>query len=227
MIVLDYRDRRPLYEQVAERLQEMMFNGVLPQDAQLPSVRSLATDLSIKPNTIQRAYAELERQGFIYSIKGKGSFVVVDGSELESGEEETEAYNEQFINSTNARILLEPSVVKEIAVTATDEELKAIAGCIGSKGYEDGEFHRSIIAATHNPVLLQWFDQLNSMETSPAIRSLVPPVRQKSVAAKIAQQHQDISDALMARNGEFAYFYMKEHLVFIRDTYQEYFKVFY
>ena len=153
--------------------------------------------------------------------------MVVDGSELESGEEETEAYNEQFINSTNARILLEPSVVKEIAVTATDEELKAIAGCIGSKGYEDGEFHRSIIAATHNPVLLQWFDQLNSMETSPAIRSLVPPVRQKSVAARIAQQHQDISDALMARNGEFAYFYMKEHLVFIRDTYQEYFKVFY
>ena len=79
MIVLDYRDRRPLYEQVAERLQEMMFNGVLPQDAQLPSVRSLATDLSINLNTIQRAYAELERQGFIYSIKGKGSFVADTG----------------------------------------------------------------------------------------------------------------------------------------------------
>ena len=75
MIVLDYRDRRPLYEQVAERLQEMMFNGVLPQDAQLPSVRSLATDLSINPNTIQRAYGELERQGYIYSVKGRGSFV--------------------------------------------------------------------------------------------------------------------------------------------------------
>ena len=75
MIVLDYRDRRPLYEQVAERLQEMMFNGVLPQDAQLPSVRSLATDLSINPNTIQRAYVELERRGFIYSVKGRGSFV--------------------------------------------------------------------------------------------------------------------------------------------------------
>ena len=69
MIVLDYRDRRPLYEQLAERLQEMMFNGVLPQDAQLPSVRSLATDLSINPNTIQRAYCELERQGYIYSVK--------------------------------------------------------------------------------------------------------------------------------------------------------------
>ena len=84
MIVLDYRDRRPLYEQVAERLQEMMFNGVLPQDAQLPSVRSLATDLSINPNTIQRAYGELERQGYIYSVKGKGSFVA-DSSRMRAG----------------------------------------------------------------------------------------------------------------------------------------------
>ena len=56
MIVLDYRDSRPLYEQVAERLRELMFKGALPQDAQLPSVRSLATELSINPNTIQRAY---------------------------------------------------------------------------------------------------------------------------------------------------------------------------
>ncbi|MGN0372336.1 MAG: GntR family transcriptional regulator, partial [Enterocloster sp.] len=75
MIVLDYRDRRPLYEQVTERFKELMFQGVLAQDSQLPSVRSLATELSINPNTIQRAYGELERQGYIYTVKGKGSFV--------------------------------------------------------------------------------------------------------------------------------------------------------
>ena len=79
MITLDYRDRRPLYEQVIERFQDPMFKGVLVQDEKMPSVRSLATDLSINPNTIQRAYAELERQGFIYSIKGKGSFVADTG----------------------------------------------------------------------------------------------------------------------------------------------------
>ena len=84
MIVLDYRDSRPLYEQVAERLRELMFKDVLPQDAQLPSVRSLATELSINPNTIQRAYMELERQGYIYSIKGKGSFVA-DNSRMRAG----------------------------------------------------------------------------------------------------------------------------------------------
>ena len=78
MIVLDYRDRRPLYEQVTEKLEELMFSGVLPPDSRLPSVRS------INPNTIQRAYAELERQGYIYSIQGKGSFVS-DGRYLAEG----------------------------------------------------------------------------------------------------------------------------------------------
>ncbi len=84
MIVLDYRDRRPLYEQVTEKLEELMFTGVLPPDSRLPSVRSMATELSINPNTIQRAYAELERQGYIYSIQGKGSFVS-DGRHLAEG----------------------------------------------------------------------------------------------------------------------------------------------
>lgn len=75
MIILDYRDRRPIYEQIVERFQELMVSGAMEQDSQLPSVRSLAMELSINPNTIQRAYAELERKGYIYSVKGKGSFV--------------------------------------------------------------------------------------------------------------------------------------------------------
>lgn len=75
MITLDYRDRRPIYEQVIGRFQDLMFKGVLSPGDKLPSVRSLATELSINPNTIQRAYAELERLGLICSIQGKGSFV--------------------------------------------------------------------------------------------------------------------------------------------------------
>ena len=75
MIILDYKDRRPIYEQVAEKLEELMLLGVLGENEPLPSVRSLAMELSINPNTIQRAYAELERKGYIYTVKGKGSFV--------------------------------------------------------------------------------------------------------------------------------------------------------
>ena len=75
MIVIDYQDRRPLYEQIVEKFKMLIMRGVLEADTQMPSVRSLAADLSINPNTIQRAYAELERQGFIYPVKGRGNFI--------------------------------------------------------------------------------------------------------------------------------------------------------
>ena len=63
MIRLDYRDARPIYEQVKDGLRRLMVTGVLATGEKLPSVRSLAMDLAINPNTIQRAYAQLESQG--------------------------------------------------------------------------------------------------------------------------------------------------------------------
>ncbi|MDE7479143.1 MAG: GntR family transcriptional regulator [Lachnospiraceae bacterium] len=75
MILIDHKDRRPIYEQVIERFQQMILCGALQVNAPMPSVRSLAMELSLNPNTIQRAYQELERTGYIYTIKGKGSFV--------------------------------------------------------------------------------------------------------------------------------------------------------
>ena len=75
MILIDYKDRRPIYEQVIEKFQQMILCGVLEPDSAMPSVRGLAMEMSLNPNTIQRAYQELERTGYIYTIKGKGSFV--------------------------------------------------------------------------------------------------------------------------------------------------------
>ena len=84
MIVLDYRDSRPLYQQVKDSLRRMMLTGLLEPDEKLPSVRSLATQLAINPNTIQRAYSELEAEGYIYSVPGKGSFAAaVAGADTE------------------------------------------------------------------------------------------------------------------------------------------------
>ena len=75
MIVIDSRDKRAIYEQVMDRLSDLMLIGALEPGDKLPSVRSLAVELSINPNTIQKAYIELERQGYVYSVKGVGSFV--------------------------------------------------------------------------------------------------------------------------------------------------------
>ena len=78
MIILDYNDKRPIYEQIVDKMQRLIVGGALEPDEKLPSVRSLAVELSINPNTIQRAYSELERSGFIYSVKGRGNFVRAD-----------------------------------------------------------------------------------------------------------------------------------------------------
>ena len=75
MIVIDYQNRKPIYEQIVERFQMLIVRGVLEPDSQMPSVRSLATELSINPNTIQKAYTILEQQGYIYPVKGRGNFV--------------------------------------------------------------------------------------------------------------------------------------------------------
>ena len=75
MISLNYRDARPIYEQVKDGLRHLVVTGALQAGDKLPSVRALASNLAINPNTIQRAYRELESEGYILSVAGKGSFV--------------------------------------------------------------------------------------------------------------------------------------------------------
>ncbi len=74
-MTLNYRDSRPIYEQIQDGLRKLIVTGALRPDEKLPSVRAMAMELAINPNTIQRAYGELETEGYIYSIPGKGSFV--------------------------------------------------------------------------------------------------------------------------------------------------------
>ena len=87
MLYLDYRDSRPIYEQVQDGLRKLMVAGVLQEGEKLPSVRALASQLAINPNTIQRAYEALEREGYVYSIGGKGSFVA-PRKEVDTGRQE-------------------------------------------------------------------------------------------------------------------------------------------
>ena len=75
MILLDYRDARPIYTQICDGFRDQIRTGILRPGDRLPSVRELATQLTINPNTIQRAYRELEIQGWVASVPGKGSYV--------------------------------------------------------------------------------------------------------------------------------------------------------
>ena len=75
MVHLDYRDARPIYAQIIAGLRQQIAAGILQPGDKLPSVRELATELAINPNTIQRAYRELEQSGVIVTVAGKGCFV--------------------------------------------------------------------------------------------------------------------------------------------------------
>lgn len=81
MLQLDHRDGRPIYEQVRDSLRRLLVTGAIAPGEKLPSVRQLAGELAINPNTIQRAMAQLEAEGFVYSVAGRGSFVAEDGDQ--------------------------------------------------------------------------------------------------------------------------------------------------
>lgn len=137
MIVLDYKDRRPIYEQVAERLQELMLLGILEQDEKLPSVRGLAVELSINPNTIQRAYSELERSGFIYSVKGRGNFVRADEHLKEKQQRKLlDALEKQLISCREQGITRENILASVDNIYPVEEDSRAGAAFDGKERQE-------------------------------------------------------------------------------------------
>ena len=88
VISLNYRDSRPIYEQIKDGLRKLIVTGAIGTDEKLPSVRSLATQLSINPNTIQRAYAALESEGYLTSEPGRGAFAARGGGKENARREE-------------------------------------------------------------------------------------------------------------------------------------------
>ena len=123
MIHLDYRDGRPIYEQVQDGLRKLMVSGVLREGEKLPSVRALAGQLAINPNTIQRAYEALEREGYVYSVGGKGSFVA-PRKDVDTGRQE------ELLKKLDA-------CVKELLFLGVSREelLRRVEGTEGGNGH--------------------------------------------------------------------------------------------
>jgi GntR family transcriptional regulator len=124
VIQLNYRDPRPIYEQVKDGIRKLAYSGVLGPDDKLPSVRELAMKLAINPNTISRAYKELEQEGFIYTVTGKGTFI---NQEFDLNDSRKEELWQQFERSAKGLI--------ELAVTE-DEFKERIAALRGVKPEE-------------------------------------------------------------------------------------------
>lgn len=127
MIVLDPGDRRPIYAQIEDKLTDLIMLGVLNEGDILPSVRQLAAELSINPNTVQRAYIDLENRGIINSIRGKGNFVADTGKIKEARNDEILA---QF------RDVAKKARDAGILITALKSELYKV---YGKKGEEEND----------------------------------------------------------------------------------------
>ena len=109
MITIDYKSRDPIYLQIINNIEDLAARGIMKADEQLPSVRTLAMELSINPNTIQRAYNELERKGIIYSVAGKGSFLAkpTEAIQAQKQAEFFEEFGEQITRAKSLGIKLD------------------------------------------------------------------------------------------------------------------------
>jgi len=113
MGLIDYKDARPIFEQIADYYEKLITIGAIEPDTKITSVRNLSMELSINPNTVQKAYGELERRGYIYTVPGKGAFVNFDRDKKDEKKQSTiEKIKE---------LLLE---AREIGIT--EEEIKDI-----------------------------------------------------------------------------------------------------
>lgn len=88
LIQLNYRDSKPIYEQIKDGLRKLVISGSMSANEKLPSVRELASSLAINPNTIQKAYRDLEGEGYIYTVAGKGTFVAEQQEILDARQQE-------------------------------------------------------------------------------------------------------------------------------------------
>lgn len=118
LIHLNYRDARPIYEQIKDGMRRLVVTGVMPAGEKLPSVRELAAELAINPNTISRAYRELEAEGYIYTASGKGSFV----SDKAEVDERRKAELMARLKELAAELRFLGATVEELRAAVAEEE---------------------------------------------------------------------------------------------------------
>lgn len=215
-----------LYTQVLEQVKSMIAQGVYQKGDLLPSEKELIEMMGVSRITVRKALQILGEAGVIETRKGKGSFVAVDASELAPASMDLKKYCESFVQAAQARLLLEPAIARQAAQTATPEELEQLRKNVHTALPMD-HFHDVLVEMVHNPLVTDWIQQSHRLETDPTLSALIPPARQRSMSPQLEAQHQKIYEAIRDHKSEHAYFYMKEHLEFVLESYQEYFAMFY
>lgn len=227
-----------LHEQVFNSIKDMIRSGALEQGELLPSENKLAEMMGVSRVTVRWALKQLSDAGIIQTRRGKGSIVAVDWKGLlERGElhDQAEECQKTFCMSSHARRIIEPSIARQAALCATDEDIARMETALRCKEEELVlaplmgrtselvDFHTCIWLSLRNPVLMETWAHL--AETSAAIRQLpfVPPSHREQQKEEAQKQHWKILEAIRRHDGEYAYLYMLEHCDWISETYGQYF----
>lgn len=227
-----------LYEQVEEQLRNMILKGVYQKGDLLPSEKDLMAMTGVSRITVREAIRSLAEVGIIETHKGKGSIVLIDAKELMAyaGLEESANYRKNFELATETRLLIEPEIAKNAALLATGEDIIYLEQCLiqdnrkkntGNVESNLENFHRGILKILKNPVLIEFFDSLTHLEVNEGYIKLVPPQSQSTLSKELNAQHFKILQAIKEHNAEFAYFYMKEHMQYLKNIYTKYFDNFF
>lgn len=217
-----------LYERVVDQIKNSIVQGVYRKGDMLPSEKELVQMTGVSRITVREALRLLSDSGVIETRQGKGSFVLIDSDGLQKSQYDA-SYCNLFLAATQVRIWLEPEVARQVALTAKDEDIAQIGSVLKEHDMEGDvleQFHISILKSVHNEALEGVFDNLTRMERLPKVVDLVAPAEQKRVMHTLQKQHEKIYDAIREHNGEFAYFYMKEHVTYVYNIYKLHFDTF-
>lgn len=220
----------PLYEQMLKELKGQIVSGVYKKGELLPSEKELVDTFGMSRITVRKTLSLLAEMGFIETNKGRGSTVLFSPEYVDSNQEfarAVEEYHRGFMASTQIRLLLEPETARQAACQATKEQIENLRKCvrIGQKKEIFEEFHRAVAAVLGNGELNKVIDQLIVLEEMDALPNAIRPENREEVRRALEEQHRKIFEAIEAGNGEFAYFYMKEHTTYIAEIYEEYFEM--
>ena len=156
--------------------------------------------------------------------------MLIDGDDFRKLRTRELKYDKEFLEATKVLIYLEPEIAREVALSASQKDLEIIKTALDDTSAIAERidlFHLSLVQVTGNTVLEDIYRMLKAKDIPPSLTELVEPSRQKTVLAAIQEQHRKIYNAIEAKDGEFAYFYMKEHQTYIYEIYEEYFRRFF
>lgn len=220
--------RVPLYEKLLKELKSQIVSGVYQKGDLLPSEKELIDAYGVSRITVRKTLSILAEMGFIETCQEKGS-VVLFGPENSGSSDDfkraVDEYYHDFMSSSNIRLLLEPEIARQAALMASREQVAHLKTLI--KREEDerdvDEFHRAVAEILNNDKLNDMLGELIIYENSKASLGTIQPELQDEVGKVVESHHQKIYEAIRDRNPEFAYFYMKEHTLYMKKRYEEYF----